>query len=128
MGLISVRSEVQLLDGPLSSKRRPRNGLVPGRGLVFGVVKEKGVSIRVSIELHPRSGARMTGAPATSFDVEVDPRQRPQDTPGWRRSSRRRGARRFDLRRESLRRSRSCYPNKSACVPVRTKTISEASE
>jgi hypothetical protein len=58
MGLISVRSEVhlrcpadQLLDGPSGRKNRPRNGLVPRRGLAFGVVKEKGVSIRVSIEL-----------------------------------------------------------------------------
>ena len=54
MGLISVRSEVQLLDGPLIQgsrcrtgqlldgpfgwKRRPRNGLVPVRGLAFGAV------------------------------------------------------------------------------------------
>ena len=35
MGLISVRSEVQLLDGPFGWQRRPRNGFVPVWGLAF---------------------------------------------------------------------------------------------
>lgn len=47
--LISVRSEVQLLDGPSGSKRRPRNGLMPWRGLVFGGRAGQGVSIAVSV-------------------------------------------------------------------------------
>jgi hypothetical protein len=52
MGLISVRSEVQVLDGPSGSNIQPRNGLLPWRGLVFWVVRERGVSIGVSVELN----------------------------------------------------------------------------
>ena len=86
MGLISVRSEVQLLDGPSGSNIQPRNGLKPVRGLALGVEKGRGVSIGVSVELRAESMESVIAAPVTIVEMAGGPTRLPpgrQIDPGW---------------------------------------------